>query len=101
MKCPKCGNNKNGVINTGASSDFGTPRIRKCKHCKSPFQTVEVRRDALYHAIKQLFDEGTPVCILGDDFCEHLVVGSCGKPSKCGVLSGKKSPLRCRAFHGK
>lgn len=98
MKCPKCGNNKNGVINTGASSDFGTPRIRKCKSCGEPFQTVEMRRDALYLAVKHLF-EVSSICVLGDEYCEYLSGSSC-KGYWCAVLKGKKSPILCRGFWG-
>ena len=98
MKCPKCGHNKNGVIDTGTSSDLGIPRIRKCKKCDQPFQTVEVRRDALYRAIGQLF-ETSPICVTGEDYCEYLSGSSC-KGYKCDIIKRKKSPLLCRGFYG-
>jgi len=40
MKCPKCGHDKNRVVETRAMPD-GDRRIRQCQSCGKTFQTME------------------------------------------------------------
>ena len=95
MKCPNCGSEKHGVIKTDKNLDLGIPRIRRCRTCGSPFQTVEMRREAIYRVIRLMMAEGTTICITGKDHCKYL------RDDKCGVVVGKHDPLLCRAFKGR
>ena len=91
MKCPNCGNVKSGVISTSKRVK-SIERIRRCGSCLHPYHTAEIVRDDLYHAVKQLFKEGTPICIQGKEFCPYF------KDSRCSVLKRNLDSMLCRAF---